>query len=132
MKLQHQLARHDIRYRHFSACLQTYICNNYHLAYHILSLLFPLTLDQRPQTPSFKGENPNSTLRAQYPSKPTGRCVQGCGFHTTKIMLDLARASRQQSQPFMVRVEINIAESREWGASQLPQGNTFMGAGLCG
>lgn len=30
--------------------------------------------------------------------------------YTTKIMLALARVSLQQSQPFMVRVEINIAE----------------------
>lgn len=35
--------------------------------------------------------------------------------YTTKIMLALNGVSKQQSQPFMVRVEINIAESKAWG-----------------
>lgn len=35
--------------------------------------------------------------------------------YTTKIMLALVRESKQQSQPFMVRVEINIARSRAGG-----------------
>lgn len=55
--------------------------------------------------------------------------------HTTKIMLALNGVSKQQSQPFMVRVEINIAESKAWGgqgASQPQERNTFMGAGLYG
>lgn len=49
--------------------------------------------------------------------------------YTTKIILALTRVSRQQSQPFMVRVEINIAESVVWGASG--HATHLRGAGLC-
>lgn len=38
--------------------------------------------------------------------------------YTTKIMLALNGVSEQQSQPFMVRVEINIAESKAWGGGK--------------
>lgn len=38
--------------------------------------------------------------------------------YTTKIMLALNGVSKQQSQPFMVRVEINIAESKVWGGGK--------------
>lgn len=45
--------------------------------------------------------------------------------YTTKIILALARVSKQQSQPFMVRVEIYIAESRA-GKQVNPRSGTHL------
>lgn len=72
----------------------------------------------------------NSNLKLDIPANlQAGVC--SAAVYTTKIILAPARASKQQSQPFMVRVGINIAESREWGANQSWECNTFMGVGLC-
>ncbi len=120
--LQHQLARHIIQFRQsgtFPACLHG------HMQQVQLGLLFSaqrqtLTLDTKPQTPSFTGkEGPTPQLKLDIPANLQVGAYRAA-VYTTKIILALAGVSKQQSKPFMVRVGINIAESRVLGASQLP------------
>lgn len=81
-----------------------------------------------PQIPSFKGrDGPIPLLQPDNPENPQVGAYSAA-VYTTKIRLALARVSKQQSQPFMVRVGINIAESRTGGVVQ--PANTFMDAGL--
>lgn len=70
---------------------------------------------QTPQTQSFKRKDgPTPNFKLDIPADlQVG--AHRAAVYTTKIILALARVSRQQSQPFMVRVEINIAESRAGG-----------------
>lgn len=100
------------------------------LSHHILAQQLPLTLAKKPQTPRFKGKDgPSPHLKLDIPAKlqvSAGWAV----VYTTKIILALARMSKQQSLPFMESVQINIAESKV-ESTQLPECNTFMGAGPC-
>lgn len=98
------------------------ICNNYNClplsGEAVLPLQRPRTLDKTVQTPSVKRK---AGPKLDIPAKlQVG--AHRAAVYTTKIMLALARVSKQQSQPFMVRVEINIAQSRavEWGARHVP------------
>lgn len=115
--LQHQPANHEYQIqaiKHFLSML------SYNLAYHTLCLHKSCHL---PQTQSlklqgFKGKGgPTPHPKPDIPANLQVGAYRAA-VYTTKIILALTRVSRQQSQPFMVRVEINIAESVVWGASQ--------------
>lgn len=122
--LQHQLARHYIRSRQsgtLSACSDRHMQQlQLGLSHLVPAQQLSLTLDKKPQTPSFKGkDDPSPDLKLDIPANLQVGAYRAA-VYTTKIILALARGSKQQSQPFMVRVEINIAESRVWGARRLP------------
>ena len=70
----------------------------------------------------------NSKLKACIPANLQVGAYRAV-VYTTKIMLALARVSKQQSQPFMVRVEINIAERRVPGGQAAPVVQHIYGCG---
>lgn len=70
----------------------------------------------------------NSKLKACIPANQQVGTYRAA-VYTTKIMLALARVSKQQSQPFMVRVEINIAERRVLGGQAAPVVQHIYGCG---
>ena len=130
----HEIAnsRHDIRSRHFLSMLRRNATTT-HPAYHILSLHNCCHLPgQKAQTPSFKGKDgPTPHLRLDIQANLQVGAYRSAVSTQPKIILALARVSKQQSQPFMVRAEINIAESRVWGGQSAPVGQHIYGAGLC-
>lgn len=91
-------------------------CSNYDQAYHILS---PHSSCHLPHTKSLKLQALMETMDQLHLKLDIPADLQvgayGAVVYTTKIILALARVSKQQSQPFMVRVEINIAASRAGG-----------------
>lgn len=104
-----------------------------HTVRHFLSMLYAtsrtlqipqslctLTPDKFPQVPSFKAKFcPVPLLQPDIPANlKTG--VYGAVVYPTKIMQALATLSKQQSQPFMVRVGINIAERKLVGVRLIP------------
>lgn len=96
LKLEHQLPRHRFRPSGtISPCLDEEVYSSYNL----------------PHAQSPKLQASQETLDV-----PADLQVGVCStvFYTTKIMLAQPE-SKQQSQPCMVRVEINIAESRAGG-----------------
>lgn len=112
--LQHQLPIHDIKFRlsgTISTCLHSQMQQLQPGLSHLTpARQLPLTPHEIPQTPSFKGNDDEHNIPADLQVGAYSTVV-----YTTKIILALARVSKQQSQPFMVRVEINIAESRAGG-----------------
>lgn len=124
-KIKHQLAKHEqhkIRaIGHFLSMLtKTYATATTWQPGHILSLhnSCHLPCTQSLKLQAFKGKDgPTPNLKLDIPANLQVGAYRAA-VYTTKIILALARVSKQQSQPFMVRVEINIAESRVWGASQ--------------
>lgn len=79
-----------------------------------------LTLDKFPQVPRFKAKDcPVLLLQLDIPANPQ-TSVYRAAVYPTKIMQALATLSKQQSQPFMVTVEINIAERKAGGVRLIP------------
>lgn len=116
---QHQLARHDITFRQsgtYSSCLDRYIIQiQPDLSHLIPAQQLPLTPNKTPHTQSFKGKyGPTPHFKLDIPADLLVG-VYRAAVYTTKIMLVLARVSKHQSQPFMVRVQIYIAESGAGG-----------------
>lgn len=104
-------------------------CSNYNQAYHISSLQLPLTPHKIPQTPSFKGNDGPTPLKAWYPSRPAGRCIQFCGLHN-KNNIGPCQSVQAAVTTFYGEGGDKYSREQSWEASQLPQCNTFMGAGL--
>lgn len=86
-------------------------CSSYNQAYHISSLHHSWHL---PQAEPLKLKEMMVHQKLGIPADLQVGAYRAA-VYTTKIMLALARVSKQQSQPFMVRVEINIAESGAGG-----------------
>lgn len=89
--LQHQLARHDVRFRQtgiFSACLDRHMQQlQPELSHLIPAQQLPLTLDNNPQTSSFKRKDgPTPLLKLDIPANLQVGAYRAA-VYTTKIML---------------------------------------------